>query len=278
MNVPRGNEMIIDRESPIPLYRQVESVLREKILIGEFKNGDLLPSEAQLCDLYNVSRITIRQALDELNRNGMISRIQGKGTTVKELDRKPFNVTSATGFKKSISDETTKVRSEILSIDTIAGDSTLLEVFHLLSVDRESEFLRIRRLRYINDVPSVIMTSFIRKEVGEKMLEFDLSTASFYELIESIVGLKIIYNKCTFIPVTATPELCTLLKVRPGSSHFYYRGISYTEGDIPVELANGYYHGDKFELTTTIHRIRIIEDEIAERRSIRDLDFEGGGI
>jgi len=258
--------MTIDREIPIPLYRQVESVLREKILMGEFQNGTLLPSETQLCDLYNVSRITVRQALDELTRDGLISRVQGKGTIVRNPDRKPFNVTSTTGFKRSTSNETTKVHSEILSIDTIASDSTLLEAFHLSSVTRDSSFVRIRRLRYVNDIPSVILTSFVRKEVGEKMLEYDLTTASFYELIESIVGLKIICNKCIFIPVTATPELCTLLKVRPGSAHFYYRGISYVEGDIPVELATGYYHGDKFELIVTIPHIRLVKNENTDRR------------
>jgi GntR family transcriptional regulator len=209
--------------------------------------------------MYHVSRITVRQALEELSHDGLINRIQGKGTIVTSLERKLFVTNRIQGFKKSITDETTSVRSEILSIDTVAGDSSLLKSFDLPSKDKESEFIRFRRLRYVNDIPCAIQTSFIHKEVGEKMQEFDLTTASLYDLIESIVGLKIVFNKGTCIPVSATPELCTLLKVKAGSAHFYFQGISYAEGDIPVELYTGYYHGDKFELNVNVPRLRFVE-------------------
>lgn len=249
----------IDRERPIPLYKQIESILREKIMLGEFSDGSMLPSETRLCSMYHVSRITVRQALDELNHDGLINRIQGKGTIVTTPERKLFQTNHIQGFKKSLTDETTQVRSEVLSIDTVAGDSILLKSFDLPPMEKENEFIRFRRLRYINEIPCAIQTSFVHREVGEKMQEFDLNTASLYELIESIVGLKIVYNKGTCIPVSATPELCTLLKVTPGSAHFYFQGISYAEGNIPVELYTGYYHGDKFELHVDVPRLRLIE-------------------
>lgn len=249
----------IDRERPIPLYKQIESVLREKIMLGEFSDGAMLPSETRLCDMYQVSRITVRQALDELNRDGLIHRIQGKGTIVTTQERKLFWVNDIQGFKRSVSDEATTVRSEVLTVDTVTGDSVLLRSFDLPTMDKENEYTRIRRLRYVNDIPCAIQTSFVRKEVGEKILEFDLTTASLYDLIESIVGLKIVYNKGTCIPISATPELCTLLKVKQGSAHFYFQGISYAEGEIPVELYTGYYHGDKFELQVEVPHLRLIE-------------------
>jgi GntR family transcriptional regulator len=247
----------IDREKPVPLYKQLEEILREKITLGDFPSGSRLPSETQLCDRYDVSRITVRQALDELTREELIQRVQGKGTIVTSQERKPLIVNSIKGFKKSVADQNTHVHSEILSSDLVMGDSSLLDIFNL-PVDKESEFMRIRRLRYVNDMPCAILTSYVRKEIGEKMQEFDLTTASFYDLIETIIGLKIIYNRCTYIPVAATSELCNLLKVNPGSAHFYFRGISYAEGDIPIELANGYFHGEKFEMLVTIPQIRLV--------------------
>jgi GntR family transcriptional regulator len=228
-------------------------------MLGEYSAGTKLPSETKLCAMYDVSRITVRQALDGLAHDGLINRIQGKGTIIKSIERKPFEIDYIKGFKKNIADDSTTVRSDVLSIDTITGDSILLKSFDLPSLDKNSEFMRIRRLRYVNEAPCAIQTSFVRKEIGEKMLEFDLTTASLYELIESIVGLKITFNAGICIPIAATPELCTLLKVKPGSAHFYFQGISYAEGDIPVELYTGYYHGDKFELHVTVPHVHLVE-------------------
>jgi len=247
----------LDRESPLPLYKQIETILRSDIMLGNIPQGSLLPSEQIYCDKFNVSRITIRKALDELSRDGLITRIQGKGTIVSS-PRKRLIPDRIKGFSRGISDESTTVHSEMLSIDLISGDSVLLNTFNL-PIDRDQKFYRFRRLRYVNNIPCVILTSFVRKEIGEKMQEFDLENASFYELIENIVGLNIVRNDSTFLPVIATQELCRLLKVEPGSPHFHYRGISYVEGDIPVELARGYFRGDKIELSVTIPHMKMVK-------------------
>ena len=247
----------LDRGSPLPLYKQIEMNLRSEIMLGNIPTGSSLPSEQEFCEKFNVSRITIRKALDELSHEGLITRIQGKGTVVAS-HRKRIIPDRIKGFSRGITDESTTVSSEILSVDLITGDSVLLETFNL-PINKDQNFYRFRRLRFVNDVPCVILTSYVRKEIGEKMQEFDLQEASFYQLIETIMGLKIIRNEATFLPVIATPELFSLLKVEPGSPHFFYRGISYVEGDIPVELASGYFHGEKFELFVTIPLMKMVK-------------------
>lgn len=247
----------LDRNSPIPLYKQIEMVLRNEILVGNLPKDSILPSEQEFCSKFDVSRITIRKALDELTRDGLVLRQQGKGTIVLN-QRKRITPDRIKGFSRSIRDENTTVHSEILSIDLIFGDSVLLKTFNL-PTNKNHQFYRFRRLRYVNNIPCVVLTSIVRKEIGEKMQEFDLREASFYALIETIMGLNIIRNESTFVPVIATPELCTLLKVEVGSPHFFYRGISYVDGDIPVELASGYFHGNKFELFVTIPKMKMVK-------------------
>ena len=72
----------LDRESPIPLYKQIEMMLRNEILLGNIPLDTILPSEQEYCDQLDVSRITIRKALDELSRDGLIFRQQGKGSMI----------------------------------------------------------------------------------------------------------------------------------------------------------------------------------------------------
>jgi GntR family transcriptional regulator len=244
----------IDRNNPTPLYEQIKLILRDQIIQSEYKPGSLLPTESELCQRFQVSRITVSQALNDLERTGLIQRIRGKGSVVSI---KPVSnpLERITGFTEAMRNNGVKPGSKILSCELIDGDFDLLSSFGL-PTSLPQKFYQFRRLRYVNDIPAVIFTSTVPRELGLKMQERGVENASFYKLYEEILGRKIIRNETTLTPIVATPDIIEILQVKPGSPQFHYTGLSYVEGGVPVELAIGIFRGDLFQFTSTIYRVR----------------------
>lgn len=242
----------LDRRSPTPLYAQLKAILHERILSGEYAPGDRIPTERELCQRYGVSRITVVRALNDLAREGFIERIQGKGSLVTW---RPIegSLNRVTGFTHSMRAQGFTTRSRVLSIETIPADQSLRAAFRL-PPDSEQRFVRFRRLRFVDDRPAVILTSIVPEDVGTRLMSYDLESISFYDLFEALLGRRIARTEVTLAPIIATPEAIELLEVDEGSPQMLYRGISYLEGDIPIEVATGIFRGDTFQFVATIQR------------------------
>jgi len=247
----------INRNNPTPLYEQLKMIVRDQIVMGELTPGNLLPTEQSYCDQYEVSRITVSRAMSELEREGFIHRIQGKGSVVIG-PRFNENLRSIKGFSRTMREAGNRPSSKILSIEEVSDSPEIANVFQLPR-DQENKFLRIRRLRFVNEVPSVIMTTIVAYSLGLRMREHNLEEASFYNLYEEILGVPVIRNETQLTPITASPDVVELLKVKPGSPHFLFRGVSYIEGDVPVEICVAVFHGNVFQFSTEIYRLRNLE-------------------
>ncbi|MBN2677518.1 MAG: GntR family transcriptional regulator [Anaerolineaceae bacterium] len=243
----------VSHESTTPLYEQLKLMLRDKIMLGEILPGTLLPTEAAFCDMYKISRITVRKALGDLEAEGFITRIQGKGSIVTH-SRIKENWSHIAGFTETVKAAGHQTHSEILGIDTIPGSVTLHNLFNL-PLDPPQKFVTIKRLRYIDDIPAAIMTSYVREDMGEKIKNRKLDNLSFYNLFEEVTGRKVIRNEASLTPVLANQEAISLLGVKPGTPHFFFKGITYIEGDIPVELNYATFRGDTFEFASNIYRV-----------------------
>jgi GntR family transcriptional regulator len=244
----------VDRDNPTPLYEQIRLILRQQILSGEYSPGDQLPSGAELCNVFKVSRITVTRSLNELERSGLIQRIQGKGSLV--VNRQVAgSFEKITGFSENLRRQGHVPGTRMLGIELVEGDFQLKHTFNL-PIHTPEKFFKIRRLRLVDQTPAVILTTYVRKELGIRMQAYDLASASFYRLYEEILGKRIIRNEASVSPVLATAEEIELLRVKPGSAHLFFRGLSFVEGEIPVELAMGVYHGDIFQFAANIYRTR----------------------
>jgi GntR family transcriptional regulator len=236
----------INRDNPTPLYQQIRFILSNLIFKGELLPGDPIPTERELCERYGVSRITAIKALDEMERQGLINRIQGKGSIVaiRSID----STKTVAGLTELVRAQGMTTRAKLLASECISGSSRMKLDFQL-PVDSEQQFYHFRRLRYVNEHPVVILDTYVLREVGERMLEHDLATTSFYRLYEDIFQRKISHAESTLYPIVATPEIQDLLQCERDTAHFLSQGISYLEGDIPVEVTTGLYHGNWFRYT-----------------------------
>lgn len=255
---------LLHRGKSIPLYEQLRLILQDKILLGEYPVGTLLPTEKELCEEYHISRITARKALEELARIGLIERVQGKGTIVSD-HRPGRSSVQIKGHKRTMEELGYHGGGTILSCKLIPPNPNLLKLYGL-PPDSEQKFWHFRRLRYMDDTPAVIMNSFVRQEIGDKLLTYDLEGASFFSLFEKITNRPVVDTKAHISATIASPEVAKTLNVRVGAPLIWYRSVSYLEGNIPIEVNYSLFLGDKFYFETTFYRTidKEIEQEIAQ--------------
>jgi len=180
----------VRRESPVPLHRQIRNILRANIRSGLLKPGDVT-SEQELAAEFGVSRITIRQALARLAREGLVVRVQGRGTFVAD-QRKLEPQSALTSFSENM-----------LALGKRPGHRTLVieersatgDLANALQVDPGDPLLRIERLLFADDVPMAVMTAHLPPWVYGPMRQIftaaELDRTSLYELLEDKLGIEL---------------------------------------------------------------------------------------
>ena len=167
---------------PIPKYFQVQELLREQI--ANLTEGEIIPSEAELCKLYSASRITIRKAIEGLVQQGFLVRIQGKGTFVArpkftEKPRERF-VSQITGFYGDMTSRGYRVGTRVLEQEVILPDTALREKLNLSPTDK---LIKIVRLRFVNDQPHHIVNTFLPYKFFAGVEVVNLNEGSLYTLL-----------------------------------------------------------------------------------------------
>lgn len=243
--------MSISRLRPTPLYVQLKNKLQDLILMGELGPGVLLPSEMQLCKDYGVSRITVRRALDELTRMDLIERVQGKGSIVKG-NKIGQSQSKIQGFTKSLTHQGYKSGGKLLEKELVEGKENLVSLFELPKTESH-QLWRFRRLRYLNDKPAVIMNVYVRKHLGDRMLNYDLDSSSFYSLYIEITQHMLIDSRAIITAVTASHDTAQVLNIYEGAPLIWFQGITYTEGHVPIEVNYSLFLGEMFQFETKFY-------------------------
>ena len=143
-----------------PLYRQIQANLKEKITSGGYLEGSLLPSEHDLCEEFNATRMTVRQALNELVKEGYITRQHGKGSIVSAI-RKSLGLLSLKGWTEVVSASDRHGKTTILDGPAIKflDDLTFLPLID--AQNNSTEYIFLKRLRAVEDVPVMIEQTYI---------------------------------------------------------------------------------------------------------------------
>jgi GntR family transcriptional regulator len=238
----------------IPLYYQLENLLRERIMSGAFGVGSRLPTENELIRQYGVSRITVRQALSALAEEGLIERRQGKGTFATE--RRP----KRRGFEGHI--DLTASLDEILA----AGAESAFSVIEMNRVEadmREADLLaiepgemvyRIKRINLRGARAFGLTVNYLPAEIGERVSAEELRFGSLLRLIETKFGVKLKGAKQQIGAALADPYLARLLDVRVGSPLLSIERTSFSDDDRPVEFAHALYGADLYSYVINLTR------------------------
>ncbi|WP_245799317.1 GntR family transcriptional regulator [Virgibacillus siamensis] len=168
----------MDKKNRVPLYLQLMEDLIKKIDAGEYQVEEKLPSERELCEVYDLSRITVRQTLQELEREGYIYKLHGKGTFVspKSYNQNLVKLYSFTEEMKAIGK---KPATQVLSFREIALDERLASKMGMATLD---EAFQVVRLRLADDEPLMYETSYLPKKTFPHLTEKDLVERPMYDV------------------------------------------------------------------------------------------------
>lgn len=243
----------IDRSSPIPYYVQLKEALRGPIDGGLWKPGDQIPGEVELCRLFNVSRTVVLQALNELGYEGLITRVKGKGTFVSEPKISESLVQKLTGFYQDMIDRGHNPVSKVLKQEVMPAST---KVAGYLRLTPGTQVIDIERLRFIQDEPIVLVTTYLPYSLCPKLADADLSNQSLYAFLEEECGLVIARGRRMIEAVLANEYEARLLQVKKGAPLILLDSVSYLKDDTPIEYYHALHRGDRSRFEVELVRIR----------------------
>jgi len=208
-------------DSPVPLYFQIEKIIREKIYSGELKKGEKIPTELELEKIFCVSRTTLRRAISNLVRSGLIEIRRGDGSYVSS---KSFGYT--TSQIRSFSDEAVKQgfhpRTIIIDFKVIKPFKELLE---FLEIGSEEKIIYIKRQRLLNNEPVGVDRIFIPLKFAPQLSRGNFKEEgeeqSLYNVLKTKFGINLKHGKEIIVAILVSNEDAALLDIKQSASFIY---------------------------------------------------------
>ena len=224
-----------------PLYMNIYDDILFKIKNGIFSENSPLPSERELGLNYNVSRSTVRKALNTLQNNGFIYKIQGQGTFIKPqvFEQPLYNFYS---FTDELKKDDITIRNSILSYEQFQLDSSLSSK---LNKPKGEIFHKIVRLRSAKNYPLMIEITYLPKNRFFNISTDILEVKSLYSYLSSKYSLSVDKAAETFRPIIPNSEECSLLKISSKIPCILLERFSYEENEL-VEYTQSIVRGDKY--------------------------------
>lgn len=228
--------MKLDNSISTPLYDQLKQKIREAIDQGVFKHGEKVPNEGELCEIYGVSRITVRKAMQELCNEGFLERKQGKGTFVmrKKVKREMVTVDGFTDFVKLLGKKPTK---RILACEEIKASPKLAES---LQIEVGAPVLRLLRLMFVDDQPFTIDETHYSLERFPKLASHFQENVSTYDVLKNVYNVNIHAGSTQKVITVdpATTSVAEYLECKTGETLFNIDKVVYDENKVPIHTSN----------------------------------------
>ena len=238
----------IKRDSSQALFSQLEEIIRDGIENGIWSPGEAIPSERELSNIYNLSRMTVRRALDRLVSNGLLFRVDGKGTFVSE-PKVSYQALSLAGLRKQTIGIGQAPSAKLLGVEKILAPANIAVV---LKISPDSPMFLIERVSFANEIPFALHRSYIPEEICPQLETANLTNNSLYELLREKHNIVISRATETLESTLATDREGIFLNVPAGSPMFLLRITTFDADDDPIEFAKVIFRGDRVQLSLNI--------------------------
>ncbi len=240
----------IDRTSPLPFYHQLKQILLTDLRERALAPGTRLPGDHELCGTYDISRTVVRQALAELETEGVIERVKGRGTFVAPERTAEHLVQSLTGLHEDVAARGSQLRSVVRRLEVVPADE---QVAAQLELEPGAEVVVVERLRFVDDEPWVLATAYLPHAVAPGLTAVDLTEQSLYAVLESEYGVHLTHGRRGVEAALAGPDLAAALAVAPGDAVLVLRSLAYA-GERPVEMFVAYHRSDRSRFEVVLQR------------------------
>lgn len=240
---------MLDKQSPIPMYVQIEDYLKNQILQGDFVIGAAIPSERELTDTFGVSRMTVRQSITNLVNEGLLYREKGRGTYVA-TPKIEQPLSGLTSFTEDMLSRGMKPSSKLISFEKMIPE---IDIVQELQLTKDEEVFIVKRIRYADDKPMAIERSYLPVKLVPD-LELNDIEGSLYSYIEKNERLIISHASQRMEAVLVKKEDAEFLQVFMPSAVLFIERISYLANDVPIEIVRSTYRADRYKFISEIRR------------------------
>ena len=240
---------MLDKQSPIPIYIQIEEQLKQQIQQGDFSIGTSIPSERELSERFGVSRMTVRQSITKLVNDGLLYREKGRGTFVANPKvEQPLN--GLTSFTEDMESRGMRPSSKLIGFEILDPESDVAQELQLNDGD---QVYFVERIRFADGKPMAIERTFLPVKRFPDLTEESFQ-GSLYAVIENNQQLKISHATQRMEAGLVKKEDADLLQIQPPAAVLLIERISFLEGELPFEVVRSTYRADRYKFTTDIQR------------------------
>lgn len=229
------------------IYQEVKEKLLIKINSGEYKAGERIPSERMLCDIYNVSRMTARQAITQLVNEGVLYREKGKGTFVSSTQFSQKNVKS---FTETLKEQGFDPSTKVLEVSVVHH---LKEISEIMELSYETFYYKIKRLRLGNGVPIACETNYIPTEKCPGLKEQKLDK-SLYAILKKMYGFVVGHVSYDIDACISNRIMMELFEIQKPVALLKIKGISFSTQGEKLFYEESYYRSDLYKYQVDIYK------------------------
>jgi GntR family transcriptional regulator len=233
-----------------PLYAALRERLKAEILGGRRKPGAKLPSEAELTAQLGVSRITVRQALSDLQKEGLVLKVHGKGSFVA-APPVTHELSRLAGLAEALSGAGRTIHTRVLSLKSVKAPAAAASA---LGLTAGTAVTQLRTLRYLDRAPLVLCDSWIPLDIGTRLKRADLAGGDVLSLCEQSLGIAIGDAEVSIGAISADRRHGRLLGVPEGAALVAVRRLVRGADGRPIHVESGAYRADRFQYHLTLSR------------------------
>ncbi|WP_070121784.1 GntR family transcriptional regulator [Bacillus marinisedimentorum] len=240
---------MINKDSPLPIYYQLEEGIKELIENGTWKPGEMIPSERELSLKHGISRMTVRQAVNNLVGDGYLVRKRGKGTfvAVKKIEQALNGLTS---FSEDMRSRGMEPGTKLLDFDIIPAPPRIREQLHLAEGE---DVFEIKRVRMADNRPMALENMYISRNLLPGLRE-EILSGSIYEFIEKEKKMKISSGKQVLEASVARKAESEILGIKEGAPVLLIQRNSFLADGTPLEVVKSVYRADRYKFSMDLER------------------------
>ncbi len=250
----------------LPMYYQIKQSVKNSIISGEYRPGDKILSENELADQFNVSRLTARQAIQQLMQEGFLVCKRGVGTFVtqnKDLINS-FNL-EFSGFMDDLFYQVSKSSTKSVEINRMVAPGPIREKLRLTGTD--PEIVQVKRIRFKEEKSFAYTVNYMTLETGLKLTEEALLKRPLLQIMEQDLGVHFSEAFQTIEATFADHELAEKLEIPSGSPILYVERIMYGQKQKPIEVVQSSYRGDVYKYIVRLKNVRSRDNSVWVHRS-----------
>lgn len=245
------HEKTLDKNTPIPLYFQLEKLVMEEIENGTYPVGSMIPTEKELSQMFDISRTTVRQAIADLVRKERLYRIKSKGTFVARPKISQGFIRSIQSFDEDIRNAGRTPSTEVLSLEVVELPE---EIAFQMDAPPGGKAIYLYRKRYADEDPIVRVETYLPYDACGFVLDHDFSKESLYQVLSGQENTRVTHIVRTCEARSANAEDVAVLGLKRGRPIHYFISMGYNQNGALIEYSIARYRGDQSKFRVELSR------------------------